>query len=326
MVCAGINLPCILVRDMLLRRIAVANVHAGTYLRAARGLTTTNVPSTALNYCVELVAQHDRERYLCNLHAPEAARPGLFALHAFNYETAAIRTATTQESASIGRFRFWRDALDKAMAGQPPDHPVAEALAYAHWRYGLTSRYLTQLLDAREADLRVKQPRDRAELREYCEATGGALLLLGLECAGVSDCEEAEHAASQAGIAHGMATLLRGTAVHASRGTTYLPAETTTLHGVRLSDMLRGKESAALSDAVAEIADEAIAHLLAARAFRDDVPADARAVLLPATLADHVLRNLQRHGYSPFAPGVGAPLVGPRMQMALWWSKLTGTY
>lgn len=305
--------------------VRVVRLRAHMCLRNFSSGAPRGLPVSALNYCVELVQHQDRERYLCNLHAPESARAGLFALHAFNCETARIRAGTSEQLAAAGRINWWREALAGAARGQPPEHPVAQALAHAHERYGLTARFLMQLLEAREADLRVQQPRDLEQLRKYCEATAGSLLLLGLECAGVAGNEAAEHAASQAGIALGIATLLRGTAAHAAHGCTYLPAEVTTRHGVQLSRMLRGRESAELCSAVAEVADEAVAHLLAARSLRRDVPATATAVLLPATIADHLLRSIQAQGFSPFGPGAGAPL-GLRFQLALWWHKTTGQY
>lgn len=281
--------------------------------------------AAALNHCVELVRAHDRERFLCNLHAPAAARSGLFALHAFNYETARVRSATSQESVGRARLAWWRNALQDAIDGAPPDHPVAQALAHAHHRHGLTSRYLHQLVDAREADLRVQQPRDVEEVRQYCERTAGSLLLLGLECAGVSGSDAAERAASNAGTALGMATLLRGTAAHASQGCTYIPAEVTSRHGVRLTEMLRGNPSNELCDAVAEVADEAVAHLLAARSMRPDVPSEVRALLLPTVVADHILARLQNCGYSPFAQELHAPF-GLSLQCALLARRWTGYY
>ena len=89
--------------------------------------------------------------------------------------------------------------------------------------------------------------------------------------------------------------------------------------------MLDGTPSAALCDAVAEVADEAVAHLLAARSMHPQVPDSARAVLLPTVVADHILCRLQQHGYSPFAPAVQVPL-GPRLQLALLWRRLMGTF
>ena len=280
--------------------------------------------TNAIKYCIDLVREGDRERFLCNLHAPADARPGLFALHAFNFETARIRS-TSGEAAARGRMTWWRNALASSLKGDPPDHPVAQAVAHATAHYPLTPRYLTQLLDAREADLQVQQPADQTELELYCERTAGSLLLLGLECAGVQECEAAEHAAFHVGAALGLATLLRGTAAHAAHGCTYLPAEMTTRHEVRLSAMLKGEATSAVCDAVAEVADEAVAHLLAARSMRPDVPAAACSVLLPATVAEHVLQRLRSNGYSPFAPGTSESL-GMRLQFALLWKRMVGRY
>jgi phytoene/squalene synthetase len=193
--------------------------------------------ASALNYCVELVKQHDRERFLCNLHAPASARPGLFAVQAFNCETAKIRSTARQDAAAFGRLAWWRDALERAAADRPPDHPVAIALAHTCARHRITHRFLMQILDAREDDLRVLQPRSMDELRQYAERTAGSLLLLGLECADVAGSEAAERAAAHAGTALGLATLLRATAAHAAQGCTYLPADVTSRHGVHLSSV-----------------------------------------------------------------------------------------
>ena len=90
--------------------------------------------------------------------------------------------------------------------------------------------------------------------------------------------------------------------------------------------MLRGRSSAQLSDAVAEVADEATAHLLAARSLCADVPKPVRSILLPTTLADHILAHLQRHAYDPFAAGIGSPQGGPSLQLALLWRRWTSSY
>ena len=89
--------------------------------------------------------------------------------------------------------------------------------------------------------------------------------------------------------------------------------------------MMRGTSSAELCDAVAEVADEATAHLLAARSMRPDVPTAARSLLLPATIADHILAQLQRNAYSPFAPAAQAPL-GISLQFGLLWRRWASTY
>ena len=61
--------------------------------------------------------------------------------------------------------------------------------------------------------------------------------LLGLECVGVVDMEQAELAALHVGSALGLATLLRGTAFHASKGCSYIPADVASRHSVNLSQV-----------------------------------------------------------------------------------------
>lgn len=117
----------------------------------------------AFNHCVDLVRQQDKERYLCNLSAPSAARPALFALHAFNLETARVRGSISEINLGRMRFTWWRQTVRSAVRGEPPDNPIAQALAGAHAQHRLTERFLHQMVDAREADLEMTQPADMRE-------------------------------------------------------------------------------------------------------------------------------------------------------------------
>ena len=89
--------------------------------------------------------------------------------------------------------------------------------------------------------------------------------------------------------------------------------------------ILRGKQSAALSDAVSEMADEGVAHLLAARSLARDLSAGTRAVLLPATVAELVLQRLQRCNFCPYAPELRQPL-GLRLTLTVGWRGFRGVY
>ena len=252
------------------------------------------------------------------MFAPAASRAALFALHALNLELAHVRSSTSDGSIGRMRFTWWRTTIAQALRGEPPDHPVAQALARAHEARPLTGRYLEQMVDAREADLSVRQPENVAEVATYCERTAGALLLLGLECVGAPPSEAAEHAAVHVGCALGLATLLRGAPVHAAQGCTYVPADVAARHAVSLKGVLDGQASQALADANFELANEATTHLLAARSLRAELPPAARAVLLPCVVADLVLQRLHRCAYATFAPEVRQPL-GVRLPLSLAW-------
>ncbi|KAI7530472.1 hypothetical protein KC331_g14644, partial [Hortaea werneckii] len=64
-------------------------------------------------------------------YIPTQARDAYIALRAFNIELA--RTADTTSTPTIGamRLQFHRDAVTKALAGQPPKQPIAVLLAKA---------------------------------------------------------------------------------------------------------------------------------------------------------------------------------------------------
>jgi NADH dehydrogenase [ubiquinone] 1 alpha subcomplex assembly factor 6 len=178
------------------------------------------------------------------------------------------------------------------------------------------------------------------------------------------DNEQAELAALHVGCALGLATLLRGTAYHASKGCTYVPADVASRHSVNLSQVshwfepqparrprpahppsalrarqlpprpartparpqvLRGESSPALRDAVVELATEAVSHLLAARSLQPTLPESACSSLLPATVASLILERLQKAGYAPFEADAVAPS-GARLHLQLMWNGLRGTY
>uniref|UniRef100_A0A7S4C0J6 15-cis-phytoene synthase n=1 Tax=Chrysotila carterae TaxID=13221 RepID=A0A7S4C0J6_CHRCT len=296
--------------------------HARLFGQHARSFSAS---AKASNYCVDLVKHQDRERYLCNLLVPQRARGGLFALHALNIELAQLKGVSKEQSIPRMRVAWWRQTLAQAIAGSPPEHPVAQAIADAYARYGLTARLIEQLLDAREDNLEVMQPADRKEVMSYCERTAGALLLLGLECVQVTDSLAAEQAAVHVGSALGLATILRGTHAHASQSSTFIPEDVAQRHGLTLKKILSGRDSPELRDAVAELASEATTHLLAARALRAEVPASARSILLPAGIADVVLQRLQQNAYNVFTPKITAS-AGVRLPAALAMRNLFGRF
>lgn len=58
------------------------------------------------------------------------------------------------------RFQFWRDALAQIWAGNPPQHPVAIALAQAHKYRPIQKYYLNRLIETRVSPSpRLARPR-----------------------------------------------------------------------------------------------------------------------------------------------------------------------
>ena len=67
-----------------------------------------------------LVRQHDRDRFLTTLFAPDDRREDLLALYAFNHEVAKTREVVSEPTLGRIRLQWWRDNLEAIYAGQPP--------------------------------------------------------------------------------------------------------------------------------------------------------------------------------------------------------------
>lgn len=181
-----------------------------------RGLSTGTVARKSkkkdFEYCVDLVQNRDREGYLCGLLMPRSARRSYFAIRALNVELASIKDARKTEggefdAASLAlkiRVQWWYDALNQVYGDTTPSDPsvtgIALDMATSSWNNpivrvlndaveesNLTKRFLERLLDAREADLDVKQPETIGESIDYAENIFSSLLFLSLETTNVSN-------------------------------------------------------------------------------------------------------------------------------------------
>lgn len=82
-----------------------------------------------------------------------------------------------------------------------------------------------------------------------------------------------------------------------------------------MSSLLQGQASEELCRAVAALADVAGGHLRAARALTESVPPAARVALLPASIADVSLTQLEKAGFNVFE-------LGPPPRVRLQWQLL----
>lgn len=240
--------------------------------------------------CAAAVEAHDHDRWLAALFAPDARRPGLMALYAFNLEVARVRETVREPMLGEIRLQWWRETLEGCAAGQPREQPVARALA-RHVSASDAWPRLQALIDARTADLDAGPP---ADLAAYAAGTAGnlteaAAILLGHADSGTLA------AARAAGTAYALVGLVRAAPFLAAHGRPWIGE----------------REEAALLAAAA-------GHLAQARRAR--VPRGALAALLPATIAGLYLGRLQ-------ADRDPDPFVSPlRKQTALLWRAALGRF
>lgn len=268
----------------------------------ATGVSSAEEVAKSRRYCLDLLRKSDTPSSLLLPYIPSHARDAYIALRAFNIEVA--RTADTTSTPTIGamRLQFQRDAVSKALAGQPPKQPIAILLAKAaedieqktEGRGKWSKSWFMRIIDTREKYLSNPPYPSMSSLESYAENTYSTLLYLTLQSLPMASLT-ADHVASHIGKAAGISAVLRGLPllafpgpankhsnqgqfagdVGASRaGAVMIPLDIMAETGVREEDVLRNGSSAhGLRDAVFAVATRANDHLITARQMLQNVRA-----------------------------------------------------
>jgi phytoene synthase len=266
-----------------------------------------------------IVRERDRDRFLADLFAPEAARPHLFALHAFNAEVARVRDAVHEPMAGEIRLQWWRDAI---LNLEPAGHPVAEALVATIRDASLPLDAFDRLLTARVFDLYDDPMGPLSELEGYLGDTSSALIqLAAIVLAGGTDPGTAD-AAGHAGVAYGLTGLMRALPVTASRRQLFLPADILARHGAEPEAIFAGEATAPLKAALGETIAAARDHLAKARAALAAADTRVLPAFLPVALAEPYLDLMARQDFDPFRMPADVPQW--RRQWRLWRAARAG--
>ncbi len=267
-------------------------------------------------HCETLVRTGDRERYLSALFAPAERRGALLALYAFNLEIARIAEVVRNPLAGEIRLEWWREVLRRQDRGGIEGNLVAAALRATIVEHGLSEERLTEILDARSFDLGAEPMRSLPHLESYAEATSSNLIALASAVLGApAVASESLDLVRHAGIAAGLAGLLKAFPIHARRGQTYLPLEVLERHGSAAHEVARGSATAGLRAALAELRDRAREHLRSASALLRSAAPAALPAFLPVALTGPTLALMERRRDDPFV-SVDPP--SWRKQWLLW--------
>jgi phytoene synthase len=160
------------------------------------------------DYCEALVRDADRDRFLATLFAPAALRRDLFALYAFDLETAAVAHRVRDPMAGEIRLQWWTDALssdavisDSLGAHSAIGHPVVDAMRTMLARTGIATDRALQLIDARRQALYPGRGRSEAEFELLASETTGAIVLMAAQILGGAPDEATRLAAHHLAVA-----------------------------------------------------------------------------------------------------------------------------
>ena len=241
----------------------------------------------------------DRDRFEAALFEDdEPLRERFFTLIALNAELARTRLRVSEPHIGLIRLQWWRDAIEEAVAGDPPRaHELAAPVsALVRTAPDGFAAELTRLVDAWERDLDPEPFASLDALRLQLEATAGRMTRLGGYLAlGAAPEGEEEAALSSVGLADGAARALAATPLLAAEQRAMLP-----LKGAALASLLKGapnEEAEASARALARLGLEALGRgEAAARALGDESQARLKPWLLSSWRAKRLLRLLTRDG------------------------------
>jgi NADH dehydrogenase [ubiquinone] 1 alpha subcomplex assembly factor 6 len=317
--------------------------------------TSSSSGGSAFAYCVEALKTRDYDNYIWAMQLPKHLRPSIFTLRAFDLELTAIPAQAKQTMILRMRFQWWRDAINSAYKGRPANQPVISALASVLKQHTLTRYRMQQIITTREDSFAdPSPPATLAALEDIAEGTSSQLILLQLEAALLSansvidssNCNNGNgngrsisptsslhgkviEAGSALGRAIGLTTSLQSCLDQAQKGRVTLPVDILTKHGASVDDIVAGRMTHQVKDAVADVAATARMRLAEARGLKTHVPAGAaRAVMLGSVACEGYLKGLEKVDYDPFhvllqGASVGSPLMH---QLKVKWNLMTGSY
>jgi len=246
----------------------------------------------------DTVRRLDRDRYRAVLFAPSPQREHLLSLFAFNIELSRVREEVSDSTLGEIRLQWWRQALEQAASGEMVGHPVADALAAARRRCVLPGDLLTDMIDARQSDLAATPMPDQTHLEDYLARTAGTVFQLGGYILGQRD-ERTAHLARHAGVAFGLAGIMRALPVHRAQGLLLLPRAELSAAGVQTGEVRQGRVSDALKAELGRLRQLAEAHRAVAAKEFAALPAAARPAFLSLALVSGHLRALAMPGRDP---------------------------
>jgi 15-cis-phytoene synthase len=261
-------------------------------------------------YCADLVRATDRDRFIASLFAPADRRPALHALYAFDVELARVRDVAHTALPGEIRLQWWSEAINRERDGEANANPVASALLATIERYRFPREPLLDLVEARRFDLYEDPMRTVADLEAYLRRTSSLVISLAASVLSGAECELV---AAPAGIASGLAQILRAFPLHVARRQLYMPTDMLDRHKVHLHDVFAGRSSPGLAATFAELRDIARLHLTMAGRELKVLPREALPALLPLAVIRPWLHRSERS--DPFAPVELAPW---RRQWLIW--------
>lgn len=272
----------------------------------------------------ELLRSTDQDLYLASLFFPEDKRSTVQALYAFAADVARIALVVSEAQLGEIRLQWWQDTVEAIYQGDAQANPIAQGLAQAVVLGNLPKHGLLNLITAHQFDLYSDPMASMVDLEGYLGETQSVLVQMAASILNEEDALECTEASGLAGVAYGLASLLRSLALWLARRSNFLPADLMDMRGLGLDNIKAPDFEAARGVMLAELREHARARLIQARKAAWTIKPELKPAFLHVALTEARLNLLTKAGSSlVFRP---VDLMQWRKQWILWKAARTETF
>lgn len=186
---------------------------------------STRQLEASFGHCRRIARARARNFYYSFLLLPKAEKDAMCAVYAFmRYADDVSDDPNPPPETRRLALEQWKQALERVLAHDVPDHPIMLALHATIQRYEIPGEYFFELMKGVTSDLEPQRYRTFDELYEYCYRVASVVGMIIIHIFGF-DRPEALKLAEKCGIGFQLTNILRDVPEDAERGRVYLPEQ-----------------------------------------------------------------------------------------------------
>jgi 15-cis-phytoene synthase len=255
---------------------------------------------------LEALRQLDQAKYLACLFVPEEKREAFAAILAFAEELKRIPLLVSEPLPGEIRLQWWRDIISAERSSEAVNQPVAAALLVAIQQHCLPIAPLDTMAEARVFDLYHDPMPDNAALETYLGETEATLIQCGGLILDPENAQGAAAAAGHAGMAIGIANILRNLPRAARRQRMFIPATILSAIGCNLEQIFSGDEAMRrrVNTAFVALGRD---HLRSFKQLAKTITPQLRPAFLGVALCEPVFAKVEKAGSKAFETEISSP-------------------
>jgi phytoene synthase len=254
-------------------------------------------------YCEHVAKTQARNFYYSFVTLPPERKAAMCAIYAFMRYSDDVSDEAAADRSKADRMHAWRQALDRALAGDYGDSSILPAFHDTIRRYHIPPRYFHELIDGTEMDLTKNRYATFEELHQYCYRVAS---VVGFVCIHVWGFDPAEgrtlEYAEACGLAFQLTNILRDIKEDADRDRIYLPQEDLRRFGVSEDDLKRGVVNAEFRALMQFEAERAKGYYTQAQALFPLIhPAGRSTLAIMIHIYRGILDAIERNNYDVYS-------------------------